>query len=129
MRTKSEVIVIYRAGFNATFDSVEECAKALNLSVASVYLYINSGKECKDRECFIDLLYTEADAAEDCKKRLEQKSVTVDEVFSKFKALAEKAGKELAEEKTEAYKKIIKLRLDRKESVEDILHFFSVLVL
>ena len=129
MRTKSSVIVMYRAGFNATFDSVEECAKALNLSVASVYLYINSGKECKEKECFLDLLYTEADAAEDCRKRLLESTVTVDEVFSKFKDLAAKAGKELDPEKTEVYKKVIKLRLDRKESVEDILRFFSVLVL
>ena len=126
MRTKSSVIVMYKCGFNTVHGSVEEAAKALGLSVASVYLYINSGRECKEKECFLDLLYTEADAAADLRERLFSKPITAEEIIED---LRKHDSENKLSEHEDHYKSVINNGLARGMDADKIKHFFITCVL
>ena len=126
MRTKSSVIVIYEAGFNATYSSVEEAAKALGLSIASTYLYINSGKKCVEKGCFLDFLYTEADAAADLRERLLSKPVTAEEIFADLEKID---SEKVLSERKEQYLKVINKGLVQGLSADKIKRFFTLCIL
>lgn len=68
MRTTTSVIAFSAISrINLRFSSVEEAAKRLDLSIASVYYYINTGKEYKKKRVTLDFLYTEADITAESK--------------------------------------------------------------
>ena len=130
MKTVTAVIAFSTISkLNLRFNSVEEAAQRLGLSVASVYNYINTGREYKNKRVTLDWLYTEADAAADkaagntlhkikadlvC-RIINNKPDPVEEIFGE---LARESDNIVA--KAQQYRKLIKQMLDSGKTASEI---------